>query len=222
MDVMMFRVVGLEGSRWSQGADAAQWFELGIHGWAMAQVEAGFGMGKNWDVLGTMISDDMKWYQMRWNDMKWWWMDWIWLKDGIDCLVGRKCRRSGDVVCLQDSGHVHRNVKSLQSTALVVSPSTSHSVWVPRKCISSCNWWHRDSCGFYILDGESTVNLGFIHGDLLSWDIARWFGLDGRVVGESSCCKTLYSTDLCAALPSITYSYLHWESGTGVGMLSLN
>lgn len=71
MDVMMFRVVGLEGSRWSQGADAAQWFELGIHGWAMAQVEAGFGMGKNWDVLGTMISDDMKWYQMRWNDMKW-------------------------------------------------------------------------------------------------------------------------------------------------------
>ena len=32
MDVMMFRVAGLEGSRWSQGADAAQWFELGIHG----------------------------------------------------------------------------------------------------------------------------------------------------------------------------------------------
>ena len=30
------------------------------------------------------------------------------------------------------------------------------------------------------------MNLGFIHGDLLSWDIARWFGLDGRVVGESS------------------------------------
>ena len=134
MDVMMFRVAGLESLEprsWCSSVVRA-WNSWLSNGSSWGRI---WGWEKNWDdTFDDTISNDMKWYEMI-----------NFTEFDLKMAFGRRCRRSGDVVCLQDTGHVPRNVKSLQSTALVVSPSISHSVWVPRKCISSRNWWHRDS-----------------------------------------------------------------------------